>query len=390
MKLTNIAVTKRAAQTQESQIREASRYCDEFDAINLAQGLPDFAAPDVLKQAAVEAILTDRNQYCDPWGLKELRELIAQKMEREQNINIDPDREVTVCCGATEGLNLALLSLVDPGDRVLVFEPFYENYLPNLITCGGVPEFILLEPPHWHIDETVLRRAFAKGIKAVILNSPANPTGKVWNYEELNLLAQLCLEYNSYVITDEIYEYIIYNGKHISMMSLPDMKDRTIVVNGFSKTFCITGWRLGYTIAAPVLTKAMRKIHDFLTICAPTPLQVAALKAMTFAPEYFQNLGRDYQQKRDLLFPHLETIGLKPVLPQGAYYIWADGSGIDADGAVTARRLAEFAHVAAVPGRCFCRPDRDLVSGLRFCFAKKDSTLQKAVDNLMKAKDRLI
>ncbi len=386
MKSINTAVAKRAQLTLESQIREASRYCDQFGAINLAQGLPDFPAPHDLKEAAVAAILADRNQYCDPWGLKELRMAIADKMAREQNIPIDPDREVTVCCGATEGLNLALLSLIDPGDRVLVFEPFYENYLPNLVTCNGVPEFVLLEPPHWQIDETKLRQAFQRGIKAVILNTPANPTGKVWSYAELKLLAQLCLEYNTYVITDEIYEYIIYSGQHISMMALPDMKDRTIVVNGFSKTFCVTGWRLGYTIASPMLTTAIRKIHDFLTICAPTPLQYAALTALNFQGEYFQTLGKDYQRKRDLLYPALEAIGLKPVLPQGAYYIWADGTAIDPDSAVAARRLAEVARIAAVPGRCFSRPDRDLVSGLRFCFAKKDSTLLQAVDYLTQAK----
>lgn len=389
MKLTNTAVAKRAELIQPSQIREASRYCEQFGAINLAQGLPDFAAPEILKQAAVQAILTDRNQYCDPWGLRELRESIAQKMEREQHVPIDPDREVTVCCGATEGLNLALLSLVNPGDRVLVFEPFYENYLPNLVTCGGMPEFVLLEPPHWHVDEMQLRQAFQKGIKVVILNSPANPTGKVWNYDELKLLAQLCLEYDAYVITDEIYEYIVYNGKHISMMALPGMKDRTIVVNGFSKTFCVTGWRLGYTIAAPVLTEAMRKIHDFLTICAPHPLQVAAVTAMNFAGDYFRNLAQDYRRKRDLLFPALEAIGLQPVLPQGAYYIWTDSRSIDRDGEVAARHLAQFAQIAAVPGKCFSCPDRDLVSGLRFCFAKKDSTLEQAVQNLAHFKVQL-
>ncbi|MCS6959045.1 MAG: aminotransferase class I/II-fold pyridoxal phosphate-dependent enzyme [Pseudanabaenaceae cyanobacterium SKYGB_i_bin29] len=384
----NIAVAKRAQLTQESQIREASRYCDQFGAINLAQGLPDFPAPEMLKQAAVQAILADHNQYCDPWGLADLRQAIAQKMLREQHIGVDPDREVTVCCGATEGLNLALLSLIDPGDRVLLFEPFYENYLPNLITCGGIPEFVLLQPPHWQIDETILQQVFSKGIKAVILNTPANPTGKVWRYEELELLARYCLAYDVYVITDEIYEYIIYDGKHISMITVPGMRERTILVGGFSKTFCVTGWRLGYTIACPALTAAMRKLHDFLTICAPSPLQVAALTAMQFGSDYFVHLGKEYQHKRDLLFPALTEVGLRPFLPQGAYYIWADATAIAPDGEKAARYLAEYARIAAVPGKCFSNPDRSVVPYIRFCFAKKDSTLVTAVQNLLQLKNK--
>lgn len=336
----------------------------------------------------MQAILADHNQYCDPWGLADLRQGIAQKMAREQNVVVDPDREVTVCCGATEGLNLALLSLIDPGDRVLVFEPFYENYLPNLITCGGIPEFFLLEPPHWQIDENTLQQAFRKGIKAVILNSPANPTGKVWRHAELELLARYCREYDVYVITDEIYEYIIYEGKHISMLSVPGMRERTIVVGGFSKTFCVTGWRLGYTIACPSLTTAMRKLHDFLTICAPAPLQVAALTALQFSPDYFANLGKEYRHKRDLLFPALEEIGLKPVLPQGAYYIWAETTAIAPDGDQAARYLAEHARIAAVPGKCFSNPDRSAVPYIRFCFAKKESTLTTAVHNLLQLKNK--
>ncbi|MFN3360848.1 MAG: pyridoxal phosphate-dependent aminotransferase [Pseudanabaenaceae cyanobacterium] len=381
------SIAQRAQLTQESQIREASRYCDQFGAINLAQGLPDFPAPEALKQAAVEAILADHNQYCDPWGLADLRQGIAQKMAREQNVVVDPDREVTVCCGATEGLNLALLSLIDPGDRVLVFEPFYENYLPNLITCGGIPEFFLLEPPHWQIDENILQQVFRKGIKAVILNSPANPTGKVWRYEELEVLARYCQKYDAYVITDEIYEYIIYEGKHISMLSVPGMRERTIVVGGFSKTFCVTGWRLGYTIACATLTTAMRKLHDFLTICAPAPLQIAALTALQFSPDYFTNLGKEYRHKRDLLFPALAEIGLKPVLPQGAYYIWAETSAIAPDGDQAARYLAEQARIAAVPGKCFANPDRSVVPYIRFCFAKKESTLIAAIHNLLQLKE---
>ena len=384
--LTTVSLSQRAIQTKESQIREASRYCEKYGAINLAQGLPDFPTPAALKESARAAIAADINQYADSWGWDKLREAIAEKMQRDNQITVDPETEITVCCGATEGLNIALMSLIDPGDRVLIFEPFYENYIPNLVTVAGIPEFITLQPPQWEITEAMLEPAFKKGIKAVIINSPANPTGKVWTRRELELIAKLCQQYDVYAITDEIYEYIIYEGEHISLMSIEGMRDRTIVVNGFSKTFCITGWRLGYTIANPELTAAMRRIHDFITISAPAPLQHAALTAMQFGREYFTNLALDYKRKRDILFPALAEMGLSPVLPTGAYYIWTDSSAIAKDANSAALRLAKEALVAAVPGTCFSHPDRDKVNALRFCFAKKDSTITSAVENLRKLK----
>lgn len=380
------SLSQRALNTKESQIREASRYCVKYGAINLAQGLPDFPAPEALKLAAQEAIAADHNQYADTWGIEALRIAIAAKMLRDNAVTVDPDTEITVCCGATEGLNIALMTLIDPGDRVLIFEPFYENYIPNLVTVGGIPEFVTLEPPQWHIDREVLEPIFQKGLKAVIINTPANPTGKVWTREELSLIAELCDRYNVYVITDEIYEYILYSGEHISMLSLPGMAERTIVVNGFSKTFCVTGWRLGYTVANPTLTTAMRRIHDFITICAPTPLQYAALAALKFGSDYFDQLAADYKRKRDILFPALVQMGLSPVLPKGAYYIWTDSSALAPDSKAAADRLAKEALVAAVPGNCFSNPQRQQVNGLRFCFAKKDSTLESAVENLEKLK----
>jgi aminotransferase len=374
----------RAQLTRESQIREASRYCQLYGAINLAQGLPDFPAPTALKESAQRAIAQDCNQYADTWGLAELRIAIADKMQKYNQIAVDPDRQITVCCGATEGLNIALMSLIDSGDRVLLFEPFYENYLPNLVTVGGVPVFVKLEPPDWRVYREQLQPVFASGIKAVILNTPANPTGKVWSYAELSVIAELCCEYDVYAITDEIYEYIIYAGQHISLMSLPDMAERTITVNGFSKTFCVTGWRLGYTVASPALTSAMRRIHDFITICAPAPLQYAALTAMEFGEAYFQALAEDYRRKRDLLFPILEKIGLQPVLPHGAYYIWTESRAIAPNASLASAILAKDYGVAVVAGNCFSDPQRppDTVQGLRFCFAKKDSTLIEAVSRL--------
>jgi aminotransferase len=375
-------LSQRAHQVKESQIRQASRYCAQFGAINLAQGLPDFAAPEALKLAAQAAIHQDLNQYADTWGVKKLRVAIADKMLRDNQVKVDFETEVTVCCGATEGMNMALMALIDPGDRVLIFEPFYENYIPNLATVGGVPVFCTLEAPDWQISRQVLEPIFASGIKAVILNTPSNPIGKVWTRTELELIADLCDRYDVYAITDEIYEYIIYEGQHISLFSLPKMRDRTIVVNGFSKTFCVTGWRLGYTVANETLTAAMRRIHDFLTICAPAPLQYAALAAMEFGREYFTDMAADYQHKRDLLFPVLEKMGLSPTLPNGAYYIWTDSSGLASDSNLAAFRLAKEAKVAAVPGNCFSDPAREKVNGLRFCFAKKDSTIEAAIAQL--------
>ena len=378
------SLSQRAIQIKESQIRGASRYCEEFGAINLAQGLPDFPTPDALKEAAIEAIAANLNQYADSWGWVKLRQAIATKMQRDNQITVDYETEITVCCGATEGLNMALMALIDQGDRVLIFEPFYENYIPNLVTVGGIPEFITLHPPQWELTQEMLEPVFKKGIKAVIINSPANPTGKVWTRTELELIAKLCQQYDVYAITDEIYEYIIYEGEHISLMSIDGMRDRTIVVNGFSKTFCITGWRLGYTIASPELTAAMRRIHDFMTISAPAPLQHAALTAMQFGREYFTNLALDYKRKRGILFAGLAEMGLSPVLPQGAYYIWTDSSIIAKDANTASFRLAKEALVAAVPGTCFSHSDRDKVNALRFCFAKKDSTIEAAVKNMQK------
>ncbi len=378
----HLNLSQRAINTKESQIREASRYCGKYGAINLAQGLPDFPAPEALKIAAQQAIAADHNQYADTWGLEPLRIAIAAKMQRDNHVTVDPDTEITVCCGATEGLNIALMAILDPGDRCLIFEPFYENYIPNLATVGGIPEFITLQAPNWEITKEMLDQAFARGLKAVILNSPANPTGKVWTLAELELLAEYCDRYDVYIITDEIYEYILYEGNHISMLSLAGMSDRTIVVNGFSKTFCVTGWRLGYTVANPTLTAAMRRIHDFLTICAPAPLQYAALAALAFGQDYYQNMAKDYQRKRDLLFSALKDIGLSPVLPKGAYYIWTDSSVLADDANAAALRLAKEAGVAAVPGNCFTNPNCDRTNGLRFCFAKQDSTIQAAVERM--------
>ncbi len=379
-------LSERALAVAPSLIRDASRYCSELGALNLAQGLPDFAAPEFLKEAARRAIADDHNQYCDPWGLAELREALSAKFARDNGMSVDPDTEITVCCGATEGINLALMTLLNPGDEVLVFSPFYENYRPNLATVGAIPRYIELAGPDWEVSEEILKRAFT-GVppRAVIVNNPANPTGKVWSRSELELIAHYCRRYGTYAITDEIYEYILYDDeRHISLASLPGMAERTVTVNGFSKTFCVTGWRLGYVAAAAEITGAIRRLHDFLTICAPAPMQWAALAALEAGPEYYTSLCKLYSKKRTLLFDALEQAGFAPVAPKGAYYIWADGQPLAArDARDAAYQLANRAGIAAVPGDCFL-PLGQVNQNLRFCFAKSDETLEAAAHRLAK------
>lgn len=377
-------LSARAQAIVPSLIRDASRYCTELGALNLAQGLPDFAAPEFLKEAARTAITQDHNQYCDSWGLRPLREALALKLQRDNKMTVDPETQITVCCGATEGLNLALMVLLDPGDEVLVFSPFYENYRPNLAMVGAVPRHITLTGPEWEVTEEVLERSFGSTPpKVVIVNNPANPTGKVWTRPELELLARYCLHHGTYAITDEIYEYIVYDGaEHISLASLPGMAERTITVNGFSKTFCVTGWRLGYTVAPVALSDGIRRLHDFLTICAPAPLQWAALAAVESGADYYHELRSLYQAKRTLLFEALEKAGFAPILPHGAYYIWTDGRVLGAANArEAAHKLATRAGIAAVPGDCFL-PINQANQNLRFCFAKRDETLQAAAHRL--------
>jgi aminotransferase len=375
-----VKLSARAQAIVPSLIRDASRYCQELGALNLAQGLPDFPAPEFMKEAARRAITSDRNQYTDPWGLAELRAALATKYARDNAMTVDPDREVTICCGGTEGLNLALMALLDPGDEVLIFTPFYENYRPNLATVGARPRFVALSAPDYVVDEAVLAEGFAgTPPRAVIINTPTNPTGKVWSRAELDLVARYCERYDAYAIADEIYEYILYDGaEHVSIASLPGMVARTVTVSAFSKTFCVTGWRLGYVVAQTALTEAIRKLHDFLTICAPAPLQHAALAALEAGPEYYRHLRDLYQTKRDLLLPALTRAGFQPLAPAGAYYVWTDARVLGgADAREAAHLLAHRAGIAAVAGDCFL-PEGQANQRLRFCFAKSDRTLEAA------------
>lgn len=379
--------SEKASRFTESVIREMSRIAAAHKAVNLAQGFPDFPAPEEIKNAAVKAVLENHNQYAITWGTKALRDSIVWKIKRDYHVDLDPEKQITVCCGSTEGMIATLLATVNPGDEVIVFEPFYENYGPDVILCGATPKYIKLKPPEFSFDAEELKAAFSPRTKAIIINTPNNPTGKVFSRQELELIAQLCIQYDALAITDEIYEHILYDGaEHIPLWTLPGMADRAIAVNSVSKTFSVTGWRIGYVAASPEITSSVRKVHDFLTVGAAAPLQTAAAEAMRFGREYYQKLADFYVQRRDYLLGKLQKIGFTCIRPAGAYYIMADITpfGYDDDVAFT-RYLAEKIGVAVVPGSSFYRPEAtDGKKLIRFCFCKEMSTLEAAVERLQK------
>ena len=376
--------SKKALSFTESVIRDMTRVCLAHQGINLAQGFPDFPAPAEIKEAAVRAIREDFNQYAITWGTPALRRAIAEKFARYNGLQVDPEMGITVCCGATECMISSLMALVNPGEEVIVFEPFYENYGPDSILCGAVPRFITLHEPDWRFDETKLAKAFNNKTKAIVINTPNNPTGKVFSREELGFIAGLCQKWGVVALTDEIYEHILYDGaKHISMASLPGMEERSVTINSISKTYSLTGWRVGWTIASPAITASIRKVHDFLTVGAPHPLQEAAAEALKLGESYYENLAAEYREKRDFLFSALNDAGFKAYKPQGAYYIMTDVShwGVTDDVAF-AFKLIKEAKVATVPGSAFySRPELGR-SKIRFCFPKKMETLVRAAEGL--------
>jgi aspartate/methionine/tyrosine aminotransferase len=374
----------RVGHFSESVIREMTRLAARHGAINLGQGMPDFEAPQAIKDAACQAIQDGYNQYAITWGAPPLREAIAAKVRAFNGIPCDPDRNVTVCCGATECMMATMLALVDPGDEVVIFQPFYENYGPDAIISGARPVWVPLRPPHWTFDPDELRRAFGPRTKAVILNTPNNPTGHVSTREELTLIAELCQRYDAFALADEIYEYIIHVDRpHISIASLPGMLDRTVTISGLSKTFSVTGWRLGYCIAPPAVSDGIRKAHDFLTVGAPHPLQMAGVAALNLPAEYYARLKADYTRRRDLFLPELRATGLAVYEPEGAYYVMTDISplGWDDDTAFV-RAMIEQVGVSAVPGSSFYWPKSLGKTMVRFMFAKKDETLRAAGERL--------
>jgi aminotransferase len=371
----------RAARTHgivESVIREMTRLAVKHGAVNLAQGFPDFPAPEIVKRAAADAIAADVNQYAITWGAKRFRDAIAAKYLRHYGLELDPEREITVCCGATEGMIASLLAIVDPGDEVIIFEPYYENYGPDTLLSGARRKFVRLHPPDWRFDPAELRRAFSPRTKAIVINSPGNPTGHVFGRDQLEFIAQLCQEFDALAVTDEIYEHIIYDGvRHTPIMTMPGMRDRTILVNSMSKTYSVTGWRVGWVAASPDLTESIRKVHDFLTVGAAAPLQEAGAVALALPDDYYATLAADYQARRDRTVAMLERAGFPCWNPQGAYYIMADISRFPlANDVLTCRHLIETIGVAAVPGSSFFSNSTDGKKLIRFCFCKKYETLE--------------
>jgi aspartate/methionine/tyrosine aminotransferase len=378
-------ISRKAAGFTESVIREMSRLATAHGAVNLGQGFPDFACPPELKDAAVEALHADLNQYAVTWGAKPLRDAIAAKTARwYPDWVVDPETEVTVTCGATEGMIAAFLAILDPGDEVIVFEPFYENYGPDAILSGAVPRYVTLREPDWSFDPDELRAAVTPRTRGLVLNSPHNPTGKVFDRAELETIAAVCREFDLVAFTDEIYEHIVYTGEHVPLATLPGMRERTVAVNSASKTYSVTGWRVGWVIAPPDLTAGVRKTHDFLTVGAAAPLQYAAAVALAMPDDYYEALARDYRRRRDTLLPSLEAAGFRVFAPDGAYYVMTDIAAVtDEDDVTFARRLVREPGVAGVPGSSFySRPELGRTK-LRFAFPKREETLAAAAERLL-------
>lgn len=399
-RLSKNRISKKAGSFTESVIREMSREAVKYGAVNLGQGFPDWAAPEDIKRKAEEAIAADHNQYAVTWGVKEFRDAIAKKTMWFLGLDVDPESEITVTCGSTEGMIAAMMATVDPGEEVIVFEPFYENYAPDAILSDARPRHVPLYRTDngFVFDREELKTAFNKRTKAIIICNPNNPTGKVYTREELEFIAGLCKEYDALCFTDEIYEHIIYGTPaasrpeagvpHVSMATLEGMRERTVVVNSLSKTYSVTGWRVGYCIAPPDITGAIRKVHDFLTVGAANPLQHAGTYAMGLPPSYYEDLQTEYQRKRDFIVPVLRDAGFKCDLPDGAYYVMTDISAFGfANDVEFTRHLIREIGVAVVPGSSFYHDPSMGSQMVRFCFCKKDETLEAAAERLMKLKN---
>jgi len=382
--------SQRAGTFTESVIREMTRVAQKYGAINLAQGFPDFPMPAPMKDAACAAIHGDINQYAITWGSSPLRIAIAEKYRRWYDMPVDPETEITVTCGATEAMASTFLALIDPGDEVIVFEPFYENYGPDAILAGAKPKFVPLEPPGWRLDLDQLRAAFSPRTKAIVLNTPHNPSGRVFTREELTVIAALCQEHDAWAFTDEIYEHILYSGHHHLLAAFPGMRERTVTVSGLSKTFSCTGWRLGYTIAPAKATDAIRKVHDFLTVGAPAPLQAAGAVGLAFDADYFNRLAQEYRERRSILSGALREAGFIFTEPAGAYYILADFSELSGDDDTAfATWLAREGGVATVPGTSFFSHKELGRKLVRFAFCKKRETLERAAERLASINERV-
>jgi aspartate/methionine/tyrosine aminotransferase len=373
----------KASSFTESVIREMTRLAAVHDAINLGQGFPDFPAPEELKDAAARAIAADHNQYPVTWGVPEFRAAIAAKYARDYGMELDPEAEICVTCGSTEAMIAAFLGVVDPDDEVVLFEPFYENYGPDSLLAGASRRYVTLRPPDWTFDEAELRAAFGDRTRAIVVNSPHNPTGKVFAREELAVIADLCERHDAVALTDEIYEHILYDGReHVPIATLEGMRDRTVTISALSKTYSVTGWRVGWAVAPEPLMRGIRPTHDFLTVAAPTPLQIAGVAALELPPAYYQEIGRDYTERRVLMMSILDDVGLAAPSPQGAYYVMADVTPLGfADDTEAATALVK-AGVATVPGSSFFSSPELGHHLLRFAFCKRLETLREAGERL--------
>jgi aminotransferase len=377
-------ISARADSFTESVIREMNRLAVEAGAVSLAQGFPDFESPWELRGAAIEALHEDVSQYAITWGAKPLREAVAAKTQRfHPDWVVDPETQVTVTCGATEAMIAAMLGIVDPGDEILVFEPYYENYGPDAILAGATTRYVTLHEPDWSIDPDELRAAFTSRTRAIVVNSPHNPTGKVFDRSELELIAGLCQEHDVVALTDDIYQHIVYDGEHVPLATLPGMAERTVSVDSMSKTYSVTGWRIGWTIASPELSVGIRRVHDFLTVGAAAPLQAAAVIALHFPDSYYARLADDYRARRDRIVPAIEAAGFRVHRPAGAYYVMTDIRDLtDEDDVTFARRLIHDPGIAGVPGSSFfSRPELGRQK-LRFAFPKRHDTLDAAAGRL--------
>ncbi len=378
-------ISAKAERFTESVIREMNRLAVAHGAVSLAQGFPDFACPPELKRAVAEAVDADINQYAITWGSKPLRDAIAETTPRHFPGwgAIDPETQITVTCGATEAMIAAMLGLLDPGDEVIVFEPYYENYGPDAILSDATPRYVTLHEPDWSIDPDELRAAFNAKTRGIVVNSPHNPTGKVFTRDELELIAGLCQEFDVIAFTDDIYEHLVFEGEHIPLATLPGMAERTVSIHSMSKSYSVTGWRIGWAIAPADLSVGIRRVHDFLTVGAAAPLQAAAVTALAFPPDYYADLVAGYRERRDIIVPALEAAGFRVHRPAGAYYVMTDIRDLtDEDDVTFALRLIRDPGVAAVPGSSFfSRPELGRTK-LRFAFPKRRETLEAAAARL--------
>ena len=377
-------LSRNSSRFTESVIRGMSIEAAKHGAVNLAQGMPDFPAPAEIKAAACRAIEADVNQYAITWGASDLRHAIAEHAAWHLGLDVNPETEITVTCGSTEAMLVALISLINPDDEVILSQPFYENYWPDCVLTGATPRFVPVRPPGWNFDPDELAAAFNDKTKAIILCNPNNPTGAIFTRDELEYIGGLCRKWDVIAITDEIYEHILYDGRpHVALASLPGMRERTVTIGGMSKTYAVTGWRIGTMIAPESMTRAFRQTHDYVSIGAAAPLQAAGAVAYRLPREYYDRLAADYQARRDRLCSALIEVGFDLEPPQGAYYVMA---GIEAFGATDdvefSRYLVREIKVATVPGSSFFL-DKELGRRyVRFCFCKRDETLDLAIERL--------